>query len=216
MHILDTIIVILAVASTIYFGAQLFRFPIRHYWLPLAAASVIIAFFNIITSRMGWDPFRPLMTLILQAAMMHVILRISKWHALILSFLALITYTLLFGFSLFVDHMVTSHTYNDIFFAERKVNWDQVLTTFLMGVLVVIISRYRLGFTLDSKSQGIQQARRTKKNFTIVLLLSIFIFSVAYYAVTIEIYYVLWASIGFLISLIVLTLYLYYQEMEID
>jgi hypothetical protein len=216
MHILDTIIVILAVASTIYFGAQLFRFPIRQYRLPLAVASVIIAFFNVITSRMGWDTFRPLLTLILQAAMMHVILRISKWHALILSLLALITYTLLFGFSLFVDHMVTRSTYNDIFFVERKVNWDQVLTTFLMGVLIAIISRYRLGFTLESKSQGIQQGWRTKKNFTIVLLLSIFIFSVAYYAVTIEIYYVLWASIGFLISLIVLILYLYFQEMEDD
>jgi hypothetical protein len=217
MYILDIIIVTFLTASSLFFGAQLFRFSLRHYWMPLAAAALISAIFNVVTGRiMGWDSLRPLMTLILQAAMVHVIFKISKWHALLLSFLGIITYTLFLGLAFFLNHSITGTSYHDIFFDDAKVNLNQPFAVIIMVILTAVMSRYRLGFTIVSDSKGSQKSWRQQKKFTIIFILSIIIFSVAYYATTIQIYYLFWAAVGFLISLIVLVLYLYHQEMEGD
>jgi hypothetical protein len=217
MFILDTITVTFVFASILFFTAKLFRFSLRHYWLQLAAAALLSSVFNIVTGIIvSWDSFRPLFTLLLQAAMLHVFLKISKWHSLLLSFLGLITYTLLLGLALFLNHTMTGSSYHEIFFDVENEYLNQLFAGCMMILITAFLSRYRLGFSLVSDPKGAQKGWKHEKIFTVVFLLSIIVFSVAHYAITIRIHYLLWAAIGFLISLTVLVLYLYYQEMDDD
>lgn len=217
MYIFDILVRTLVAASVFFFGAQLFRFSLKQYWLPLATAAILTAIFNMFTDKiMGWDSVRPLLSLILQTVMIHIILKISKWRSLIVTFLGMITYILALAFIVLLCHFVTGQSFYRIFILNLYGNVNELLTVLILSLLIAMMFRYRLGFTLVSTPRGLRKGPRFKRDFTIVFILSVIVFSVAYYAITIRIYYLLWVAIIFLISLVVLVLFLYNQELEED
>jgi hypothetical protein len=107
MDILNDFYIFMISVSMYFFGALLFRFSLRQYWKKLLGAALLTGCFNFFTDKMGWDDVRPFLSLILQAALVHVIFRISKWHALIFAFFSITTYTLLLGLIFFSYHLLT-------------------------------------------------------------------------------------------------------------
>jgi hypothetical protein len=217
MYISDGFNKFFVAASMFCFGAQLFRFSLRQHWKLIAAAALLTGFFNFFTDKiMGWDDVRPLLSLLLQAALAHVIFRLSKWHALIMAFFSITTYTLLLGLIFFLYHLLTGVSYYQIFFEEQNADVIKFISVILMGLLIVMMAKHRLGFTFVSEQRGSKKSGKLERKFTIAFILSLLVFSFAYYALTIQINYMLWIIVGFLISLIVLLLFLYNKELEED
>jgi hypothetical protein len=217
MDILDNFFKIMVSISMYFFGAQLFRFSLRQHWKKLLAAALLTGLFNFFTDKiMGWDDVRPFLSLILQAALIHIIFRIRKWHSLIIAFFSITTYTLLLGLIFFFYHLLTGVSYQQIFFEEQNVNLNKLFTLILMWLLMGLMAKNRRGFTFASEQRGSKKSGKLERKFTIAFILSLLVFSFAYYAITIQINYLLWIIVGFLISLIVLLLFLYNKELEED
>jgi hypothetical protein len=217
MEIIDDFYKFIISISMFFFGAQLFRFSLRQHWKKLLAAALLTGCFDFITDKMtGWDDVRPVLSLILQAALVHIIFRISKWHSLIFAFFSITTYTLLLGLIFFSYHLMTGVSYYQIFFDEKNMPLNKLFTLIVMWLLISIMAKYRLGFTFASEQRGSKKSRKKENKFAFVFILSLLVFSFAYYAVTIQINYLLWIIVGFLLSLIVLLLFLYNKELEED
>jgi hypothetical protein len=215
MDIIDDFYKLTISVSMFFFGAQLFRFSLRQHWKKLLAAALLTGFFNFFTDKiMGWDDVRPFLSLMLQAALVHIIFRISKWHALIFAFLSITTYTLILGLIFFIHHLLTGASYRQIFFEGQNEYLNKLISLILMWLLIGLMAKYRRGFTFVSEQRGSKKRGRLEYKFTLAFILSLLVFSFAYYAITIQINYLLWAIVGFLISLIVLLLFLYNKELE--
>jgi hypothetical protein len=85
-----------------------------------------------------------------------------------------------------------------------------------MWLLMGMMAKHRRGFTIVSEQRGSKKSGKLERKFTIAFILSLLVFSFAYYAITIQINFLLWVIVGFLISLIVLLLFLYNKELEED
>jgi hypothetical protein len=217
MDTLDVIFNFSADASMFFFGAQFFRFPVKKHWKVLIIAALLTGCFNFFTDKiMGWDSVRPFLSLLLQAALAYIIFRISKWHALIMAFFSILTYTLLLGLVFFLCHLLTGVSYDQILFEEQNMHQNKLISIMLMGLLIVMMAKYRLGFTFVSEQRGSKKSGKFESKFTLAFILSLIVFSFAYYAITIQVNFLLWIIFGFLISLIVLLLFLYYKELEED
>ncbi|WP_090793998.1 hypothetical protein [Paenibacillus sp. GP183] len=216
MDILDDFYKLVISVSMYFFGAQMFRFSLRQHWKKLLAAALLTSCFDFFTDKMGWDDVRPFLSLILQAALVHIIFRISKWHALIFAFFSITTYTLLLGLIFFTYHLMSGVSYYQIFFELKNMPLIKLFTLILMWLLIGTMAKYRRGFTFLSEQRGSKKSGKLENKFTLAFILSLLVFSFAYYALMIQINNLLWITVGILISLIVLLLFLYNKEMEED
>jgi hypothetical protein len=217
VDIIDDIFNFFIAAGMYFFGAQLFRFSLKQHWKKLAAAALLTGCFNFFTDKiMGWDDVRPVLCLLLQAALCCVIFRVSKWHSLIIAFFSITTYTMLLGLIMFLEHHLTGLSYHQIFIEEQHVQLNKFLTLILMALLIAFMEKYRRGFTFICDQRGSRKDGKLENKFTLAFILSLLVFSFAYYVITIHVNFLLWIVVGFFISLMVLLLFLYNKELEGD
>lgn len=215
--ILDFIYTAITMFSMFAISVKLIRLPMQRHLVLLVISSVIVAFFNLITHRiLNLNEIRPLLSLILQTVCFSLVFKVHRWYALFITFIGIITYTFILGVNIVWISFVAEISIQDLFFSEKYDLFDRIPTLLLVGLLVWFMHHRRLGFTLQFKENAWQNKWLRKRKFIIFAIMSLLIFTVAYYAVTVNSYYLIIAALCFLFTILMAVYYLYKKEMFED
>ncbi|MNI33703.1 hypothetical protein D3C73_876630 [compost metagenome] len=216
MHILWGLFVSLAIDFGMFaMGMLLFRIPLQGKFKMIVIASITSASLSwIIHYVLDWDLIQPLLFVLIHALQIYYMLRISKIQAIILSFMGCLSHTVLLAVVMFIFVWHAGYSYEYLFYNNEIEVVVKTATLALHVLLCYLLERNRWGFTFISGYGNHKSYWKSQRKLSLVLLGSFFVFSFAYYAVTLHISLLLWIAIGFFILLGAILYLLYKKEME--
>lgn len=156
----------------------------------------------------------PLITLLIHTLILTLLLQVTKMQAFIMAFMSMLLYLLVMAFMAFLIHQVEHVSYDIILNDSIYGSISKIMTLIGCTIIFFLLRHYRLGFTLVGSNDTNSAKQIVGQPHVYILVVAVLIFSLAYYAVKVNILYLLWVIVSFGISLAGLTYYLYNKEMK--
>jgi|GEM_PF-3340239 len=202
--------------AMILMGLALFRLPVLERWpvvLLMAANNMLWGYMLVYVWR--WDEAQPILYVLFLSWQARVLLGMRWLRALLAMFLGALSYTVVLAGVLLVAAYRVGIPFADTFDAEYLEFGCKLSASLLCLLIAALMKRYRLGFSLSMVASGRrEQGSAREGKLRAALFAALFLFAIAYYAVSRHESLLLGIAMIFVISLSVILFILYKKEMD--